>query len=218
VRLVYRTPEGEDEGSTRGRSSELPQPKEIKPASLRHRSSAFFFRQLPRHPRALALRGFLAERVQPGVLRRRPEICRAAKLSPNAKPRSLRGARLPRRSARRSNPPDHGRRRVQQHLADRREGDLRLYQQIRATSTRRKSPPAVYRRAILLIIEAGSTFGKGPRAGRRRRWKRPGRRSAEGEQQRRTRSWRGVSATPNRVPLLYQQSRCAGVQVGCSDQ
>ena len=154
------------------------------------------------------LSGFLAgefSRVSSAVAQ---EICRTAKLSPNAKPRSLRGADAEAlykaiQSTRIMAPPSNsivpiGERAILHGL----------YQQIKGDFyTAVTRPPAVYR-GNPFIIEAGLAFGKGPGEAAQAP-EAPAVPLAEGEQEDDDKELARVIRYANRVPLLYQQSACA---------
>jgi DNA topoisomerase VI subunit B len=154
------------------------------------------------------LSGFLASefsRVSPAVAQ---EICKTAKLSPNAKPRSLRGADAEAlykaiQSTKIMAPPSNSISPIGEKAI------LHgLYQQIKGdfyTAVTRS--PAVYR-GNPFIIEAGLAFGKGPEQAPQTA-EAPEVPLAEGEQQDDDKELARVIRYANRVPLLYQQSACA---------
>jgi DNA topoisomerase-6 subunit B len=136
------------------------------------------------------------------------EICRTAKLSPDAKPRNIRGADAEAlykaiQSTRIMAPPSNcivpiGEKAILHGL----------YQQIKGdfyTAVTRS--PAVYR-GNPFIIEAGLAFGRGPEQAARGA-EAPTEPLAEGEQHDEDSELARVIRYANRVPLLYQQSACA---------
>jgi DNA topoisomerase-6 subunit B len=206
VRLVYRTPEGETKEYARTIEELPPQPKEIKPHPYGIEFGVLL--RMLHDTKSHWLSGFLASefsRVSSAVAQ---EICATAKLSPNAKPRSLRGADAEAlykaiQSTKIMAPPSNSISPIGEKAI------LHgLYQQIKGDFyTAVTRPPAVYR-GNPFIIEAGLAFGKGseqaaptPEA--------PGVPLAEGEQQDDDKELARVIRYANRVPLLYQQSACA---------
>ncbi|HKW38183.1 MAG TPA: DNA topoisomerase VI subunit B [Burkholderiales bacterium] len=206
VRLIYRTPEGETKEYARTIEELPPQPKEIKPHPYGIEFGVLL--RMLHDTRSHWLSGFLASefsRVSSAVAQ---EICKTAKLSPNAKPRSLRGADAEAlykaiQSTRIMAPPSNcispiGEKAILHGL----------YQQIKGDFyTAVSRPPAVYR-GNPFIIEAGLAFGKGPEQAARTP-EAPAAPLAEGEQQDDDRELARVIRYANRVPLLYQQSACA---------
>ncbi len=205
VKLVYRTPEGEIKAYPRTIEELPPQPREIKP----HPYGIEFGMMLKmlHDTKSHSLSGFLASefsRVSSNVAQ---EICKAAKLSPEMRPRNLHGAAAEAfykaiQSTKIMAPPSncispigetailHG-----------------LYKQIKGDFyTAVTRPPAVYR-GNPFIIEAGLAFGKGPeQAAEKPQQSAP---LAEGEERDNDNELARVIRYANRVPLLYQQSACA---------
>src|SRR5215467_7287155 len=90
VQLVYRTPEGESKEYPRTIQELPPQPKEIKPHPYGIEFGVLL--RMLHDTKSHWLSGFLASdfsRVSSAVAQ---EICKSAKLSPNAKPRGIHGA------------------------------------------------------------------------------------------------------------------------------
>jgi DNA topoisomerase-6 subunit B len=206
VRLVYRTPEGETREYPRTIEELPPQPKEIKPHPYGIEFGILL--RMLHDTRSRALSGFLAadfSRVSSAVAQ---EICRTAGLSPDAKPRNIRGADAEAlykaiQSTRIMAPPSNcivpiGEKAILHGL----------YQQIKGdfyTAVTRS--PAVYR-GNPFIIEAGLAFGRGPEQAAQTA-EAPAVPLAEGEQQDDDKELARVIRYANRVPLLYQQSACA---------
>src|SRR5438132_13332367 len=89
VTLVYRTPEGETREYARTIHELPPQPREIKPHPYGIEFGILL--RMLHDTRGHSLAGFLAgdfSRVSPAVA---AEICKTAKLSPNARPRNIHG-------------------------------------------------------------------------------------------------------------------------------
>src|SRR6267154_2481493 len=206
VRLVYRTPEGETKEYARTIEELPPQPKEIKPHPYGIEFGVLL--RMLHDTKSHWLSGFLASefsRVSSAVAQ---EICKTAKLSPNAKPRSLHGADAEAlykaiQSTKIMAPPSNcispiGEKAILHGL----------YRQIRGDFyTAVTRPPAVYR-GNPFIIEAGLAFGKGPEQAAHTA-EAPAVPLAEGEQQDDDNELARVIRYANRVPLLYQQSACA---------
>jgi len=206
VRLVYRTPESETKEYPRTIEELPPQPKEIKPHPYGIEFGVLL--RMLHDTKSHWLSGFLASefsRVSSAVAQ---EICKTAKLSPNAKPRSLRGADAEAlykaiQSTKIMAPPSNcispiGEKAILHGL----------YQQIKGdfyTAVTRS--PAVYR-GNPFIIEAGLAFGKGPDQAKPAA-EAPAVPLAEGEQLDGDSELARVIRYANRVPLLYQQSACA---------
>src|SRR5689334_9120392 len=206
VQLVYRTPEGETKEYPRTIQELPPQPKEIKPHPYGIEFGVLL--RMLHDTKSHWLSGFLASefsRVSSAVAQ---EICKTAKLSPNAKPRTLRGADAEAlykaiQSTRIMAPPSNsivpiGEKAILHGL----------YQQIKGDFyTAVTRPPAVYR-GNPFVIEAGLAFGKGPEQAAQTS-EAPAVPLAEGEQQDDDKELARVIRYANRVPLLYQQSACA---------
>ncbi len=206
VRLVYRTPEGDTREYPRTIHELPPQPREIKPHPYGIEFGVLL--RMLHDTRSHWLSGFLAgdfSRVSPALAQ---EICKTAKLSPDARPRNIHGADAEAlykaiQATRIMAPPSNsispiGEKAILHGLYKQIKGDF-------YTAVTR--PPAVYR-GNPFIIEAGLAYGKGgdqaaatPEA--------PPAPLAEGEQQEDDGELARVIRYANRVPLLYQQSACA---------
>jgi DNA topoisomerase-6 subunit B len=205
VTLVYRTPEGEPREYPRTIHELPPQPREIKPHPYGIELGVLL--RMLQDTGSHSLAGFLAadfSRVSAAVAQ---EVCRTAKLSPNARPRQIRVADAEAlykaiQSTKIMAPPSncvspigenailHG-----------------LYKQIKGEFyTAVTRPPAVYR-GNPFIIEAGLAYGKGPDPAATP--DAPAVPLAEGEQREDDNELARVIRYANRVPLLYQQSACA---------
>src|SRR5580765_3903249 len=206
VKLVYQTPEGETREYPRT-IHELPTPpKEIKPHPYGIEFGVLL--RMLHETKSHWLSGFLASefsRVSSAVAQ---DICATAKLSPNAKPRSLRGADAEAlykaiQSTKIMAPPSNSISPIGEKAI------LHgLYQQIKGDFyTAVSRPPAVYR-GNPFIIEAGLAFGKGSEQAAQTP-EAPAVPLAEGEQQDDDKELARVIRYANRVPLLYQQSACA---------
>jgi DNA topoisomerase-6 subunit B len=206
VQLVYKTPEGETREYPRAIQELPPQPKEIKPHPYGIEFGVLL--RMLHDTKSHWLSGFLAgefSRVSSAVAQ---EICRTAKLSPNAKPRTIRGADAEAlykaiQSTRIMAPPSNciapiGEKAILHGLYKQIKGDF-------YTAVTR--PPAVYR-GNPFIIEAGLAFGKGPDQAVPTA-EAPAVPLAEGEQRDDDNELARVIRYANRVPLLYQQSACA---------
>jgi DNA topoisomerase-6 subunit B len=157
------------------------------------------------------LTGFLSgdfSRVSPALAQ---EICKTAKLSPNARPRNIHGADAEAlykaiQATKIMAPPSNcispiGEKAILHGL----------YKQIKGEFyTAVTRPPAVYR-GNPFVIEAGMAFGKGPEqaAAAAAAAEAPAVPLAEGEQADDDSELARVIRYANRVPLLYQQSACA---------
>ena len=206
VALVYHTPEGQTREYPRTIHELPPQPREIKPHPYGIEFGILL--RMLQDTRSHALAGFLAgdfSRVSPAVAL---EICRTAKLSPNARPRNVHGEDAEAlykaiQATKIMAPPAssispigekailHG-----------------LYKQIKGEFyTAVTRPPAVYR-GNPFAIEAGLAYGKGPEqaAATAEAAAVP---LAEGEEREDDGELARVIRYANRVPLLYQQSACA---------
>jgi DNA topoisomerase-6 subunit B len=205
VKLVYHTPEGEIKQYPRTIDELPPQPREIKP----HPYGVEFGMMLKmlHDTKSHALVGFLASEFSRVSLSLAQDICKTAKLSPNAKPRDLHGAAAETfykaiQSTKIMAPPSNcispiGERAILHGL----------YKQIKGEFyTAVTRPPAVYR-GNPFVIEAGLAFGKAPeQAVKVKAQNIP---LAEGEDRDDDNELASVIRYANRVPLLYQQSACA---------
>jgi DNA topoisomerase-6 subunit B len=206
VRLVYRTPEGETREYPRTIDVLPPPPKEIKPHPYGIEFGILL--RMLHDTKSHSLAGFLAgdfSRVSPAVAQ---EICKTARLSPDARPRNVHGEDAEAlykaiQVTRIMAPPSNcispiGEKAILHGL----------YKQIKGEFyTAVTRPPSVYR-GNPFIIEAGLAFGKGPEqaAAAPEVGAAP---LAEGEQREDDSELARVIRYANRVPLLYQQSACA---------
>src|SRR5713226_3132224 len=155
-----------------------------------------------------SLSGFLSSEFSRVSSNLAQEICKAAKLSPDTRPRNLHGAAAETfykaiQSTKIMAPPSNcispiGEKAILHGLYKQIKGDF-------YTAVTR--PPAVYR-GNPFVIEAGLAFGKGPDQAADKP-DAPAVPLAEGEQQEDDNELARVIRYANRVPLLYQQSACA---------
>ena len=206
VKLVYHTPDAETKEYPRTIQELPPQPREIKP----HPYGIEFGMMLKmlHDTKSHSVSGFLASdfsRVSSNVAQ---EICKAAKISPNLRPRDIHGATAETlyktvQSTKIMAPPSNcispiGEKAILHGL----------YKQIKGEFyTAVTRPPAVYR-GNPFIIEAGLAYGKGPEQ-EADKPEQPAVPLAEGEQEDDDSELARVIRYANRVPLLYQQSACA---------
>ena len=205
VRLVYHTPEGETKEYPRTYHELPPSPKEIKPHPYGIEFGALL--KMLQDTKSHTVAAFLASdfcRVSPALAE---EMCKAAKLSPNTKPRDVKhqAAEILYKTIQATKsmaPPTNcispiGEKAILSGL----------YKQIKGEFyTAVSRPPAVYR-GYPFIIEAGLAFGKGPEEATK-----PQQASAplaEGEDHGHETELARVIRYANRVPLLYQQSACS---------
>ena len=206
VQLVYHTPEGETKEYPRTIQELPPQPREIKPHPYGIEFGILL--RMLHDTKSHSLAGFLSSdfsRVSANVAR---EICKAAKLSPDARPKNIHGAAAETlyktiQSTKIMAPPSNcispiGEKAILHGLYKQIKGDF-------YTAVTR--PPAVYR-GNPFVIEAGLAFGKGPEQAAEKS-EDPKVPLAEGEQQDDDNELARVIRYANRVPLLYQQSACA---------
>jgi len=206
VKLVYHTPEGEIREYSRTIHELPPQPREIKPHPYGIEFGMLL--KMLHDTKSHSLVGFLSSDFSRVSSKLAQEICKAAKISPQMRPRNIHGAPAENlyktiQSTKIMAPPSncispisekailHG-----------------LYKQIKGDFyTAVTRPPAVYR-GNPFVIEAGLAYGKGPEqaADKPEHPKLP---LAEGEQQNDDNELARVIRYANRVPLLYQQSACA---------
>jgi DNA topoisomerase-6 subunit B len=207
VKLLYHTPEGEAKEYPRTIQELPPQPREIKP----HPYGIEFGMMLRmlHDSKSQSLSGFLSSDFSRVSAKLAQEICKAAKLSPQTRPRNIHGAAAETlyktiQSTKIMAPPSNcispiGEKAILHGLYKQIKGDF-------YTAVTR--PPAVYR-GNPFVIEAGLAYGKGPEqaADKPEQPKIP---LAEGEQQDDDdNELARVIRYANRVPLLYQQSACA---------
>src|SRR5438105_3315860 len=206
VRLVYRTPEGESREYPRTIQELPPQPREIKPHPYGIELGMLL--RMLHDTRSHSLAGFLASdfsRVSAVVAQ---EICKTAKLSPDARPRNIHGDDAEAlykaiQTTKIMAPPSNclspiGEKAILHGLFKQIKGDF-------YTAVTR--PPAVYR-GNPFVIEAGLAFGKGPDQAASTP-DAPAAPLAEGEEHDEDSELARVIRYANRVPLLYQQSACA---------
>ena len=205
VKVTYVPPDGAPRDFPRTYEQLPPSPKEIKPHP--YGIELGMLMKMGHDTKSHSLAGFLASdfsRVSPQLA---TEICKAAKLSPNARPRDLHGEAADSlykaiQATKIMAPPTNclspiGERAI---LAG-------LYRQIKGEFyTAVTRPPAVYR-GNPFVIEAGLAYGRAPEQAQA-----PAKKSvplAEGEDDGDDRELARVIRFANRVPLLYQPSACA---------
>jgi DNA topoisomerase-6 subunit B len=205
VKIVYHAPDGETKEYPRTIQELPPQPREIKPHPYGIEFGILL--RMLHDSKSQSLAGFLSSDFSRVSSNLAQEICKAAKLSPDTRPRNLHGAAAEAlyktiQSTRIMAPPSNciapiGERAILHGL----------YKQIKGQFyTAVTRPPAVYR-GNPFVIEAGLAFGKGPdQATSQAEQKVP---LAEGEQQNDENELARVIRYANRVPLLYQQSACS---------
>src|SRR5262250_2552098 len=206
VRLVYQTPEGEKKEYPRTIQELPPQPREIKPHPYGIEFGILL--RMLHDTSSHSLAGFLASDFSRVSSKVAQEICKAAKISPNTRPRDIHGATAETlyktvQSTKIMAPPSNcispiGEKAILHGLYKQIKGDF-------YTAVTR--PPAVYR-GNPFIIEAGLAYGKGPEQAADKP-EQPAVPLAEGEQQDDDSELARVIRYANRVPLLYQQSACA---------
>jgi DNA topoisomerase-6 subunit B len=205
VKLIYRTPEGETKEYARAYHELPPSPKEIKPHPYGIEFGMFL--KMLQEAKSQTLSGFLSSdfcRVTPALA---DDMCKTAKVSPNARPRDIRGTIAETlyhaiQATKIMAPPTNclspiGEKAILSGL----------YKQIKGEFyTAVSRPPSVYR-GNPFIIEAGLAFGKAPDSETKpEKLTMP---LAEGEQEEGDSELARVIRYANRVPLLYQQSACA---------
>jgi DNA topoisomerase-6 subunit B len=205
VQIVYHAPDGETREYPRTIQELPPQPREIKPHPYGIEFGILL--RMLHDSKSHSLAGFLSSDFSRVSSNLAQEICKAAKLSPDTRPRNVHGAAAEAlyrtiQSTRIMAPPSNciapiGERAILHGL----------YKQIKGQFyTAVTRPPAVYR-GNPFVIEAGLAFGKGPdQATSQAEQKVP---LAEGEQQNDENELARVIRYANRVPLLYQQSACS---------
>src|SRR5881628_1176202 len=205
VKLTYLTPEGETKEFRRTYEQLPPSPREIKPHPYGIELGMLL--KMLQDTKSHWLSGFLSgdfSRVSPRLAE---DICKAASLSPRARPRDVHGQAAENlykgiQATKIMAPPTNclspiGEKAI---LAG-------LYQQIKGEFyTAVTRPPAVYR-GNPFVIEAGLAYGKGPEPAPESQAKKeiP---LAEGEAAENDHELARVIRYANRVPLLYQQSAC----------
>ncbi|TKB72218.1 MAG: DNA topoisomerase VI subunit B [Nitrospira sp.] len=205
VRLVYKSPDGETREFPRTYHELPPTPREIKPHPYGIEFGMLL--KMLQDTTSHSLSGFLSSdfcRVTPQLA---DEICKTAKVSPNVKPRGLKGHPAETlyqtiQATKIMAPPTNclspiGEKAILSGL----------YKQIKGEFyTAVSRPPAVYR-GNPFVIEAGLAFGHRPED--QAKPPQPARPKAEGEHEEEDSELARVIRYANRVPLLYQQSACA---------
>ncbi len=206
VKLIYHTPEGETKEYPRTIQELPPQPREIKPHPYGIEFGMLL--KMLHDSKSHSLAGFLSSDFSRVSSNLAQEICKAAKVSPDTRPRNVHGTAAETlyktiQSTKIMAPPSNcispiGEKAILHGLYKQIKGDF-------YTAVTR--PPAVYR-GNPFIIEAGLAYGKGPEhaADKVEDPKIP---LAEGEQQNDDNELARVIRYANRVPLLYQQSACS---------
>ena len=195
VKLAYHTPEGETKEYPRTIEELPPQPREIKP----HPYGIEFGMMLKmlHDTKSHSLAGFLSSEFSRVSSNLAQEICKAAKLSPDTRPRNLHGAAAETfykaiQSTKIMAPPSNcispiGEKAILHGLYKQIKGDF-------YTAVTR--PPAVYR-GNPFVIEAGLAFGKGPEQANGQTPSAPQGPLAEGEQSTTTiMNWPASFVTP----------------------
>src|SRR6267142_1437644 len=207
VKMTYLTPEGETKEFRRTYDQLPASPKEIKPHPYGIELGMLL--KMLQDTKSHWLSGFLSSdfsRVSPRLAE---DICKAAGVSPRARPRDVHGQAAENlyksiQTTKIMAPPTNclspiGEKAILSGL----------YQQIKGDFyTAVSRPPAVYR-GNPFVIEAGLAYGRGPEQAQEDQQKKaiP---LAEGEaDQGDDRELARVIRYANRVPLLYQQSACA---------
>ena len=206
VKLVYHTPEGEIREYSRTIHELPPQLREIKPHPYGIEFGMLL--KMLHDTKSHSLVGFLSSDFSRVSSKLAQEICKAAKISPQTRPRNIHGTPAENlyktiQSTKIMAPPSNcispiGEKAILHGLYKQIKGDF-------YTAVTR--PPAVYR-GNPFVIETGLAYGKGPEqaADKPEHPKLP---LAEGEQQNDDNELARVIRYANRVPLLYQQSACA---------
>lgn len=205
VRLIYHTPEKETREYPRTYHELPPQPREIKPHPYGIEFGMLL--KMLQDTKSHTLSGFLATDFCRVSMQMADEICKAAKVSPNAKPRELKGTAAETlyktlQETKIMAPPTNcispiGEKAILSGL----------YKQIKGEFyTAVSRPPAVYR-GNPFIIEAGLAYGNRPQD--QDKPQEPAMPKAEGEHEEEDSELARVIRYANRVPLLYQQSACS---------
>jgi DNA topoisomerase-6 subunit B len=206
VDLAYHAPEGDTRKYPRTIQELPPQPREIKPHPYGIEFGVLL--RMLHDTRSHSLAGFLAgdfSRVSAALA---VEICKTARLSPDARPRNVHGEEAEAlykaiQTTKIMAPPSNcispiGEKAILHGLYTQIKGDF-------YTAVTR--PPSVYR-GNPFIIEAGLAYGRGPDPVGATA-EAPAAPLAEGEQANDDGELARVIRYANRVPLLYQQSACA---------
>ena len=205
VKLMYHTPEGEVKEYPRTYHELPPQPREIKPHPYGIEFGMLL--KMLQDTKSHTLSGFLATDFCRVSSQMADDICKAAKVSPAARPRELKGpvAETLYKTLQETKimaPPTNcispiGEKAILSGL----------YKQIKGEFyTAVSRPPAVYR-GNPFIIEAGLAFGNRPQD--QIKPQQPAVPKAEGEHEEDDSELARVIRYANRVPLLYQQSACS---------
>ena len=205
VKLMYHTPEGEVKEYPRTYHELPPQPREIKPHPYGIEFGMLL--KMLQDTKSHRLSGFLATDFCRVSSQMADDICKAAKVSPAAKPRELKGPAAETlyktlQETKIMAPPTNcispiGEKAILSGL----------YKQIKGEFyTAVSRPPAVYR-GNPFIIEAGLAFGNRPQD--QNKPQQPAGPKAEGEHEEEDSELARVIRYANRVPLLYQQSACS---------
>jgi len=204
VKLTYLTPEGETKEHPRTYHELPPSPREIKPHPYGIELGMLL--KMLQDTKSHSLSGFLASDFSRVSSHLAEDICKAARLSPRARPRDVHGQAAETfykaiQSTKIMAPPTNclspiGEKAILSGL----------YQQIKGEFyTAVSRPPAVYR-GNPFVIETGLAYGRGPAQGVESQEPIP---LAEGETQENDHELARLIRYANRVPLLYQQSACA---------
>ncbi len=206
VKLTYHAPDGETKELPRTYAELPPSPKESKPHPYGIELGMLL--KMLQDTRSHSVSGFLSGDFSRVSSRLADDICRAAGLSPRARPRDVHGEAAEAlykviQATKIMAPPPNclspiGEKAILSGL----------YQQIKGEFyTAVTRPPAVYR-GNPFVIEAGLAYGKAPEpegAGQEKKAV-P---LAEGEEEQGDRELARVIRYANRVPLLYQQAACS---------
>ncbi|MEE9264136.1 MAG: DNA topoisomerase VI subunit B [Vicinamibacteria bacterium] len=206
VKLVYHTPDGEVKEYPRTYHELPPLPREIKPHPYGIEFGMLL--KMLQDTKSHWLSGFLASDFSRVSANLAEEICKAAKISPRARPRDIHGNTAETlyktiQSTKIMAPPSNclspiGEKAILSGL----------YKQIKGEFyTAVSRPPAVYR-GNPFVIEAGLAYGRGPEDTTKDRDEKqvP---LAEGEQREDDSELARVIRYANRVPLLFQQAACS---------
>jgi DNA topoisomerase VI subunit B len=204
VKLTYLTPEGETKEHPRTYHELPPSPREIKPHPYGIELGMLL--KMLQDTKSHSLSGFLASDFSRVSSHLAEDICKAARLSPRARPRDVHGQAAETfykaiQSTKIMAPPTNclspiGEKAILSGL----------YQQIKGEFyTAVSRPPAVYR-GNPFVIETGLAYGRGPGQDVESQEPIP---LAEGETQDNDHELARLIRYANRVPLLYQQSACA---------
>src|SRR5882724_9601362 len=207
VTLVYHTPDGETRQYLRTIQELPPQPREIKPHPYGIEFGVLL--RMLHDTRSHSVSGFLAgdfSRVSHAVA---VEICKTAKVSPDARPRNVHGDAAEAlykaiQATKIMAPPSNcispiGEKAILHGL----------YKQIKGEFYTAVTRPAAVYRGNPFVIEAGLAFGKAPDQAEAATADAPAVPLAEGEERDDDNELARVIRYANRVPLLYQQSACA---------